>query len=725
MAKSSEQISKYNTSGGKTDANLANDALHLNGIPGEEFATQKYVQDYHNAKEELLKEYIDEQDALKLQQAKSYTDTVVENQDFSAFAKVTDVQALDDKLSNELSAGLNTQKNYTDGKVSALANDVNENFEDVGQSISSLNRTTRELFTSVSNGKSNVAAAITDQGVSTASDASFDTMATNIRKIPTGGGEPDPYYVNTGDATAVADDIMLGKTAYVKGEKIYGNHVDTGIDTSDATATPYDILQGKTAYVNGQKLTGILDLSGEVPTYSSPDGVEKVYGSSNKNYKYTNILNTKFSEQGCGILYNCKTSALEAIVSMVTNQIKFYYVFGDSTVGSTTNDISNIITSIENMLKQYSDYSPSNTNELFNNYIGATDLSIPKPYIALFSTYRVTNSGYTQTFKEGVLTLLPINKVDTLNGNAHVITYELDTQNAVFYALESNSNVKYDSLCSINENGEQILILGAKSSSFVISVNIDTLSITNCIITNDTPGGSWVSTGYNNSMRIIPTTLDRIIAIDNNCHGNEATNQHLILFLFLDSGKTIVNFQTLSLCTVSSDLAYGISADNKIYSLSVNFNDNTISSTPLKSYSISENIYAARFIANNKLLLTNADASASINYIYEFDITKETPFKKVSEETEYLNIGKLLNIEDKVYYSFKATDNPSGVYKSTRILELEKDYSELVALKYNGEYFYRQAGGILTAGQPDVRAGKSFIGWMGYPEVGTMQESEE
>ena len=36
------------------------------------------------------------------------------------------------------------------------------------------------LFQSVSNGKSAIAAAITDKGVKTAADASFDTMAENL-----------------------------------------------------------------------------------------------------------------------------------------------------------------------------------------------------------------------------------------------------------------------------------------------------------------------------------------------------------------------------------------------------------------------------------------------------------------------------------------------------------------------------------------------------------------
>lgn len=67
---------------------------------------------------------------------------------------------------------------------------------------------TNKLKKSVSDGKTKVANAITDKGVETATDATFDVMAENISKIETGGGELHGATL----AVSTTDSVLFGQT---------------------------------------------------------------------------------------------------------------------------------------------------------------------------------------------------------------------------------------------------------------------------------------------------------------------------------------------------------------------------------------------------------------------------------------------------------------------------------------------------------------------------------
>lgn len=127
-----------------------------------------------------------------------------------------------------------------------------------------------ELFQSVSEGKSAIAAAVTDKGVTTAADATFQQIATNIGNIPV---------LDTSDANATASQILSGYSAYVNGAKINGSMVNRGaISGSVSPGGSYAIPAG---YHNGSgRVTGTgqsYPFSGSFRTMSISESSEGTY----------------------------------------------------------------------------------------------------------------------------------------------------------------------------------------------------------------------------------------------------------------------------------------------------------------------------------------------------------------------------------------------------------------------------------------------------------------
>ena len=130
--------------------------------------------------------------------------------------------------------------------------EAEERFTDIEGRLTALSNEMTNVKKSVSDGKVLVANAITGKGISTATDAEFEVMATNIASIVT-------LENGTGDGTITAGDVLSGKIGYSKGVKVEGTMADNGAVSQTLAANgSYTIPAG---YHNGegkvtQSLTG-------------------------------------------------------------------------------------------------------------------------------------------------------------------------------------------------------------------------------------------------------------------------------------------------------------------------------------------------------------------------------------------------------------------------------------------------------------------------------------
>ena len=573
-----------------------------------------------------------------------------------------------------------------------------------------------ELFISVSSGKATVAAAITGKGIETAADASFKTMADNINAILT-------FSEGTSGGTATNADILYGKTAFARGQLLVGSLDLSGyVDASDATATPYDILTGKTAYIGTGKITGLLSISGSGKPSYDVGAVEKIYGtatnylrdevkygSSKQNVKAVligvNSLTKEpvarieifteeryIEEEGRGeIIWKLRTY----VITYVDNKI----VYANETVvddfGVVTGLNNNTHYSIAHLAACLSDFS--NDDEL---------------YLYMVVNEDVSSGSYSTTQSKFVGVKLAKLDSEFADDGATYYYYDLDASNEVFesehfrvpgeYGVHVEDRELYNAVMGVSNLGNKLFAYDEYGRGALASIEIGADSTKNIIVTYKKTGSYYKQ---DNSSGIYNFDYVRFLAGDNIIQVQRGINKGDMRSFVLNSSKTQVGGDQLPGYLTNSAGTYAIGegvGDYYMYEITTNEQEKTMTlGSQVAMLSILPPGYKNIMLFGDNILLCNviADADEPFIHMYAYRVNW-------GNATEPLTL-----LKDYTEQAFKMTSNNSlsqdgsflnFAYPSSGIdyqFRAMPNYSELIALKYDGEIFYKTGyDGSLSVG---------------------------
>ena len=612
---------------------------------------------------------------------------------------------VDDKVEEDVGlveARVTQLENFRDNLTAEQVKLDNTNF-----SATNVHDGFSELFISVSSGKATVAAAITGKGIETAADASFKTMADNINAILT-------FSEGTSGGTATNADILYGKTAFARGQLLVGSLDLSGyVDASDATATPYDILTGKTAYIGTGKITGLLSISGSgKPSYDA-GAVEKIYGtatnylrdevkygSSKQNVKAVLIgvdSLTKepvarieiFTEAGEGeILWKLRTY----VITYVDNKI----VYANETVV----DNFGVVTG----LNGNNNYNAAHFAACLSDFSNDDELYL---YMLVNENVSSGSSSTTQSKFVGV----KLAKLDSefADDGATYYYYDLATPNEVFesehfrvpgeYGLHNENKELYNAVMGVSNLGNKLFALDEYGRGALASIEIGAGGTKSIIVTYKKTGSYYKQ---DNTSGVYNFNYVRFLAGDNIIQVQRSINKGNIYSFILNSSKTQVGGEQLAGYLTNSAGTYAIS-DSSMYEITTNEQEKTITlGAQVATLGILPAGNKNIMLFGDNILLCNviADSDEPFIHMYAYRVNwgnatepltllkdyTEQAFQmtynnnSLSQDGSFLNIGYPTSGID---YQFRAMPN----------------YSELIALKYDGEIFYKTGyDGSLSVG---------------------------
>lgn len=132
-------------------------------------------------------------------------------------------------------------------------------FDRGGENGQTLQKTLNDLFSSVSEGKSLIAAAVTEKGVETAADSTFQEMANNIKNLPNGLEWIHYQGASTyAPPTSIYSLISIPVDPSIKGVLVYSNFSDdTEYFYNTIFLRPYNKDIMNNTFEEGTKVIGV------------------------------------------------------------------------------------------------------------------------------------------------------------------------------------------------------------------------------------------------------------------------------------------------------------------------------------------------------------------------------------------------------------------------------------------------------------------------------------